>query len=233
MDDRKDQEHKLLFYGRRKGKKMHPSRQRAHDHILPAVSIALPDGTDKIDPRAFFDRPYKEAWLEVGFGAGEHLAWQAKQNPDVAFIGCEPFINGVSALCQQIEADNLRNIRIWADDARLLMPRLADAAFQRCFVLNSDPWPKKRHAKRRFIQTATLDEIRRLLSPDATFRMSSDHPVLAAWQLEQAYFHGGFEWLAKTAADWRTRPDDFPETRYQKKGAAQGRPTVFLNFRRR
>jgi tRNA (guanine-N7-)-methyltransferase len=229
---REARENRLLFYGRRKGKKLHRQRQEIYDALFPPARIALPEGDGKIDPRSLFDRPYKEIWLEVGFGGGEHLAWHARQNPDVGFIGCEPFLNGVAGLCAHMHEHGLKNVRIWQDDARLLLPRLADQSLQRFFVLNSDPWPKTRHAKRRFIQTETLDEIQRLLAPGAEFRMSSDHPVLAAWQLEKAYFHGGFEWLAKSADDWRNRPADFPETRYQKKGATQGRPTVFLNFLR-
>lgn len=221
---------RILFYGRRKGKKMHAQRQETYETTLPAVQITLPDGDGKIDPRVFFGGAYDKIQLEVGFGGGEHLAWHARQNPDTGFIGCEPFINGVASLCQHIREHDLKNIRIWPDDARIFMPRLADASLDRCFVLNSDPWPKRRHQKRRFIQPETLDDIHRLLKDGAELRLSSDHPVLAGWQLEQTYFHGGFYWQAQCADDWRRRPDDFPETRYQKKGATQGRPTVFLNF---
>jgi tRNA (guanine-N7-)-methyltransferase len=198
--------------------------------VFPAVALGVPaPGTD---PKSFFDFHVREVWFEVGFGSGEHLIHHALQNPDIGMVGCEPFINGVAALCKDIKAQGVKNIRIFNDDARLFMPNIIDGGFDRAFVLNSDPWPKKRHIKRRFIQKETLDEIHRLLKPGAEFRMSSDHPILAAWQLEQAYFHGGFEWLAKDAANWRERPADFPQTRYQHKGLTQGRPTVFLNFRK-
>lgn len=219
----------LKFYGRRKGKKMRDQRLGAYESVYPQVRIALPEGTG-IAPASFFDFPVRDVWLEVGFGNGEHLVHHAINNPDVGLIGCEPFLNGIAALCADIKAHNLRNIRIFGDDARLLLPKLQDASLARAFVLNSDPWPKRRHAKRRFIQQNTLDDIHRLLKPGAEFRMSSDHPVLIGWQLEQALLHGGFDWQAECAADWTRRPADLPETRYQKKGLREGRDTVFLNF---
>lgn len=232
------------FYGRRKGKTLRNRRLTAYEEVLPEVEIRLPfplsrlregeqGGVSPVDPQSFFPSPCKSIWLEIGFGDGKHLLHQAMAHPDVGFIGCEPFINGIAALCADIRDNNIKNIRIWPDDARLLMAAVKDASIDRCFLLNSDPWPKKKHAKRRFIQKETLDELHRLLKPGAPFRMSSDHPVLAAWQLEKTYFHGGFEWTATCAADWRDRPADLPETRYQKKGAGQGRPTVFLDFIRR
>ncbi len=220
----------LKFYGRRKGKKLRDQRSSAYEDVYPRISLPVPDAAT--DPASFFDFPVKEVWLEVGFGSGEHLVHQALQNPDVGMIGCEPFLNGIAALCTEIKTKNIRNIRIFGDDARLLLPQLADGSLGRAFVLNSDPWPKKRHAKRRFIQTATLDMLHRLLKKNAELRLSSDHPVLIAWQLHQTYFHGGFDWQAKCANDWRRRPDDLPETRYQKKGQREGRDTVFLNFNR-
>lgn len=218
----------LKFYGRRKGKKMRDQRIGAYESIYPLVSLAVPDADT--DPATFFDFPVKDVWLEVGFGNGEHLLHHAINNPDIGMIGCEPFLNGIAALCTDIKKHNLKNIRIFGDDARLFLPKLKTASLGRVFVLNSDPWPKKRHSKRRFIQQNTLDEIHRLLKDGAEFRMSSDHPVLIEWQLQQTLLHGGFQWQAKCAADWQTRPADLPETRYQKKGLREGRDTAFLNF---
>lgn len=219
----------LKFYGRRKGKKMRDQRLGAYDSIYPLVGVSLPESGD-IDPRSFFDAPVKDVWLEIGFGNGEHLVHQALQNPDIGMIGCEPFLNGIAALCSDIKAHNIKNIRIFGDDARLLLPKFKDNSFGRAFVLNSDPWPKKRHAKRRFIQQGTLDELHRLLHDGAQLRLSSDHPVLIDWQLHQTYFHAGFDWQATCKKDWADRPSDLPETRYQKKGVREGRGTVFLDF---
>lgn len=223
-----DQEHGIKFYGRRKGKPMRSNKLDAYEQILPAITIKAP--SSPVQAAQFFDFPVRETWMEIGFGDGEHLLHHAIQNPDIGMIGCEPFINGIAALCVGIRKHNLKNIRIWPEDARKLLPLIADHSVDRCFLLNSDPWPKTRHHKRRFIQQETLDDIHRLLKPGANFRMSSDHPSLVSWQLEKAFFHGGFEWMANNADDWRRRPDDLPETRYQNKGLKQGRPTVFLDF---
>lgn len=237
-DDKPD--YGLKFYGRRKGKPMRTTKQEAYDQLLPVIRIDCPDGTPaaSVEPRVFFgNAPEKfwpeKIWMEIGFGDGEHLLHQAINNPGIGMIGCEPFINGIAALCAGIRKHKLTNIRVWPDDARKLLTLLKPASLDRLFLLNSDPWPKTRHHKRRFIQKETLDEISRLLKPGAPFRMSSDHASLTAWQLEKAYFHGSFDWLATDAADWSTRPADLPETRYQNKGAQQGRPTVFLNFARK
>lgn len=215
----------LRSYGRRKGKTLRSARTSAIENVLPEVKIALSPS-----PRTFFPFPVREVWFEIGFGNGEHLLHHALANPDIGMIGCEPFINGVAALCVQIGEKNVRNIRIWPDDARLLMAQMEDHSLDRLFLLHPDPWPKKKHHKRRFIQKETLDEIHRLLKPGAEFRMATDHPDLAAWMLEKTTAHPGFVWTATCASDWRTPPADWPETRYQKKGLTAGRPPVYLCF---
>lgn len=220
----------LRFYGRRKGKKLRAARLDGYEGVLPGIQIALPKET--VNPATFFNFPVKQVWLEIGFGNGEHLLHQALNNPGIGMIGCEPFINGVAALCADIKKHGVKNIRIFTDNARFLMAQLQDASLDRAFLLNPDPWPKTRHHKRRFVQRETLDELHRLLKPGAEFRMTTDHPDLAGWMAEKTYFHPGFDWTAEDASGWRQRPADMPETRYQNKGVAQGRPTVFLNFRR-
>lgn len=223
----------IRFYGRRKGKKLRTRLQKALDTVMESAKIALPAGDDAVDPASFFDFTPRETWLEIGFGGGEHLAYQGTENPDIGMIGCEPFLNGIASLCQQMHDRDIQNIRIWPEDARPFMARLKTASIDRCFIINSDPWPKKRHHKRRFIQQETLDELARLLKPGAELRMATDHAGLAAWVMEKTYFHDLFEWTAESAADWRTRPADLPETKFQNKGLKAGRPTVFLHFRRK
>lgn len=220
---------KPKFYGRRKGKTLKTNRQAAYESIMPWAQIALPStGTD---PKTLFDFPVSDVWLEIGFGNGEQLIHQALNNPTIGFIGCEPFQNGVAALCRDMRDKNVKNIRIWQDDARLLMPLIKSKSIGRCFVLNSDPWPKTKHHKRRFIQKETLDELHRLLRTGSELRLSSDDPRLNAWQMEKPYFHGGYEWLANDASGWRERPADMLGTRYQEKGATAGRATMFMNFK--
>ena len=226
----------IRSYGRRRAKGLRATRAGAMEEVLPGAEIKPPppsgEGEGTVDPKSFFTFTPKQVWLEIGFGNGEHLLQQALGNPDIGIIGCEPFVNGVSALCVGIRENNVKNIRIWPDDARPLMARLRPESLDRLFLLHPDPWPKTRHHKRRFVQTETLDEMARLLRPGAEFRMATDHVRLAAWLFEKTYFHPAFTWLASTANDWRRLPAGWPETRYGKKGVAQGRPPVYLTFQK-
>lgn len=196
---------------------------------LPTLRLAL-DETTRVPPQTFFDAPpAAPVWLEVGFGGGEHLAAQAKKNPAVCFIGCEPFINGVASLLNLIEEKKLTNIRIFDDDARRVLDSLEDASIERCFVLFADPWPKKRHADRRFIGPENLDRLSRVLKPNGLLRLASDHPSLVAWMRESLASHPDF--VCTHAA--QTPPDDWVPTRYQKKADAAGRPSFFMDYRRK
>ena len=223
----------IRTYGRRRTKGLRNTRADAMDEVLPRVQPKLPEGDALFDPASFFDTKVKEVWFEIGFGNGEHILHQAVNNPDVGLIGCEPFMNGVAALCVGIDEKKVMNIRIWPDDARMLMTRFKPGSLDRLFLLHPDPWPKTRHHKRRFVQTETLDEIARLLKPGAEFRMATDHPELATWLLDKTYAHPAFTWTANAADDWRTPPADWPETRYGQKGVKQGRPPVYFSFRRK
>ena len=172
-------------------------------------------------------------WLEIGFGGGEHLAAQAKAHPAVGFIGCEPFVNGVARLLANIEQENLSNIRLFSDDARPLMDCIEDSKISRAFVLFPDPWPKKRHAGRRFINPENLDNLSRILCDGAEVRVASDEMGYIRWTLKHFRGHPDFEWMAERAKDWRERPKDWPPTRYESKALASGRPCIYLQFRRR
>lgn len=216
------------FYGRRKGRPLRVGRKHLVETLLPKLSVPIDDPV--LDPQSLFSASTKETWLEVGFGNGEHLAWQAAHNPTVGIIGCEPFINGVSVMLQHIEDQNLTNVRIHADDARPLLDLLPDACLSRVFVLFPDPWPKKRHAYRRFIGPRNLNRLARAMAPGSVLRVASDHPDYVTWTLRHLRAKPDFEWLAERADDWRQRPDDWPPTRYEQKALA-GVP-VYLTFRR-
>ena len=153
--------------------------------LLP--TLAIPDGTAPLAVAALFPQPVRDdVWLEIGFGAGEHLAAQAAAHPDIGFIGAEPFENGVAALLARVQAESLANVRVFADDARLLMARLPDASIGRLFVLFPDPWPKARHHKRRMVGPTTLPEFARILKDGGELRFASDDADYAAWVLEYA-----------------------------------------------
>ncbi|PIW29389.1 MAG: tRNA (guanosine(46)-N7)-methyltransferase TrmB [Rhodospirillales bacterium CG15_BIG_FIL_POST_REV_8_21_14_020_66_15] len=217
------------FYGRRRGKKLRPGRQALIDDLLPRLCVPA---EGPVDPAGLFDPVAADVWLEIGFGAGEHLAAQAAARSDIGFIGCEPFVNGVAALLAQIAGQGLENVRILDDDARLLLPRLTDASIGRVYLLYSDPWPKKRHRNRRFVQRETLDDLARVLKPGGLFRFATDHMEHARWALRLAANHPDFKWTASGPRDWRRRWADGFATRYEEKGLA-GPDRVYLEFRRR
>lgn len=221
------------LHGRRRGRRLRKGRQALVDTLLPQLAVRLPDAGATIDPAALFDPPVSEVWLEVGFGAGEHLAQQAAAHPEVGFVGCEVFINGIASLLRHVDARGLANVRVLQDDARLLLPALPAASLGRVFVLFPDPWPKARHEGRRFISGATLDDLARTMTPGAELRIATDHPVYLRWTLELMSRHPGFAWTARSARDWRTRPDDWPATRYEQKAAAEGRASTYLRYVRR
>lgn len=223
-----------VLYGRRQGRPLRPSRQALIDRLLPSVEVRLvPDSTDKMTPKSQFDTLYDAYWLEIGFGAGEHLSWQARVNPHVGIIGCEPFINGVARLLSDIDAYNLANIRIFRDDARFLLSRLPDRSISRAFVLFPDPWPKARHHKRRIVGPSALPDLARILPDGAELRIATDDPGYKGWILQHVLASGDFDWPVSSPSDWRRRPDDWPPTRYEHKANEAGRRAAFFRFVRR
>ncbi|MDX9859341.1 MAG: tRNA (guanine(46)-N(7))-methyltransferase TrmB [Rhodospirillales bacterium] len=219
-------------YGRRYGRSLRASRRRLLDEMLPALRVPLP-AAGEIEPRRLFPKAPRAVWLEVGFGGGEHLAAQAEAHPEIGFIGCEPFVNGVASLLAQLDTRRLGNVRLLDDDARLLIDRLSDASIGRVFVLFADPWPKARHAKRRFIRPEVLDSLARIMADDAELRFASDDMGYVRWALERLVAHPGFAWPARRPVDWRRPPPGWCETRYEAKAKAAGRPCAYLTFRRR
>lgn len=220
-----------LLYGRRQGRKLRRGRRALIEELLPKIEI-VPPSAGRLEPRDLFPSPVAAVWLEIGFGAGEHLAAQARAHPGHGFIGCEPFVNGIASLLASVAQDDLANLRVFTDDARLLVDVLADASIDRLFVLFPDPWPKARHAKRRIVGPGTLDAFSRVLADGAEIRLATDHPGYCRWMLFHLGRHGDFEWLARRPGDWRQRPADWPETRYEAKARAKGDKPAFLRFRR-
>ena len=216
------------FYGRRRGRPLNPGRRRALDAVLPA--LLLPDGP--LDPPALFGFDIEDLWLEIGFGAGEHLAWQAARYPRTGFIGAEPYINGVASLAARIEAEGLENIRIHCDDATAVLDRLPGMVLGRVFILFPDPWPKARHRHRRIVAPPMLDRLARTMRAGAELRLATDHDDYLDRMLEQLTSHGAFAWTAACADDWRQRPADWPETRYEAKARAAGVKSTYLRFAR-
>lgn len=219
------------LYGRQQDKPLKPRQARLMETLLLRVSVPDPE-KGGLDLKALFPEA-DEFQLEVGFGGGEHLAWQAARNPKTGFIGAEPFVNGVGKLLCAVEDEGLENIRIHFGDARPLIEALPDASLSRIYVLHPDPWPKKRHHKRRMISPWFFDEAARLIKPGGTLRVASDIRDYIRWTLMHAQNAQEFEWTAETASDWKTRPDDWPQTRYEAKALREGREAAYLVFRRK
>jgi tRNA (guanine-N7-)-methyltransferase len=220
------------LYGRRRGRPLREGRRRIAESLLPQLTIDLPE-LGLLDPQALFPAKRAAIWLEIGFGGGEHLAEQAGQHPDIGFIGCEVFESGVARLVSEVARRGLGNVRIFADDARPLLDRLRPGSIGRVFILFPDPWPKRRHHKRRLVARATLDRLAAIMPPGAVLRLATDDRDYLAWMLEHLTAHPDFVWLARSAADWRERPADWPPTRYEEKARAAGRTPAFLQFVRR
>src|SRR5580704_9551351 len=220
------------FYGRRKGRPLRAGQRERRTTLLPQLSFVLPE-SGILDPATLFPEPQREIWLEVGFGGGEHLAEQAERHPEIGFIGCELFENGIVKLLGEIDRRDLANIRICGDDARTLLASLAPCSIARIFILFPDPWPKARHHKRRLIAPATLDRLAEIMTDRAELRLATDDPSYLSWMLECVTNHPAFCWTARRPADWRERPADWPATRYEEKARKAGRAPSFLRFVRR
>lgn len=219
------------LYGRRIDKPLRARHAQLMAQLLPTVAAPDPEN-GPLDPASLFPGA-TEIWFEIGFGGGEHLAWQAAQHPQVGLIGAEPFVNGVAKLLTKIDDESLENIRVHFGDARPLLEALPDGSLSKLFVLHPDPWPKKRHHKRRMISPWFLDEATRVLRSGGELRVASDIPDYIRWTLMHAQQAPKFEWTAQCASDWKIRPADWPETRYAAKAAREGREPAFLIFRRR
>lgn len=219
-------------YGRHRGRPLSARQQHLLDTLLPRLRLDLKAPPPEPLTRAF-EAPVGDVWLEIGFGAGEHLAWQAAAHPDVGLIGCEPFVNGVARLVGRIEEAGLANVRLHDGDALAVLDWLPDAALGRVFVLFPDPWPKARHHKRRLLSPATAARLARVMRPGACLRLATDIGDYARISLLALGASGAFEWTAQGPQDWRVRADDWPQTRYEAKALKEGRRPVYLIFRRR
>lgn len=200
------------LYGRVQGHKLRAGQQALMDDFLPTV--AVPEGP--LDARALFgdDRPLQ---FEIGFGGGEHLAWQAQHAPTHGLIGCEPFVNGVVSAMLHIRDKALPNVRLHMGDALDALARLPDGSLDRVYLLHPDPWPKARHAKRRMMNPGPIAMIAAKLKTGGEFRFGTDHPIYCRWAMMQMDKSRDFEWQANSASDFLVRPDDWPETRYERK----------------
>jgi tRNA (guanine-N7-)-methyltransferase len=223
---------RTAFFGRRKGHELKPRQAELMQTLLPrrAIDLASPVPADLT---SLFANSPREVRLEIGFGGGEHLAAQAAAHRDIGFIGCEPFLNGMAKALALIDTQALDNVRLHFGDAIELLDWLPAGKLAQIDLLYPDPWPKKRHWKRRFVQDHTVDALARILRADGLFRFATDIADYGAWTLERVLRSPQFAWTAERADDWRVPWAGWVETRYEAKAKREGRTPNYFVFRRR
>ena len=219
------------FFGRRKGHKLRIHQADLIEHLLPQLALDI-SGPSPASLNGLFEPPAGEVRLEIGFGGGEHLIAEARAFADTGFIGCEPYVNGMAKILTQIEAHDIGNIRLFAGDAAELVAWAPAQSLDRIDLIHPDPWPKRRHWKRRFVQDATVAAMARVLKPDGEFRFVCDIDDYVAWTLAHLARSPDFVWTAERAADWQQPWPDYTMTRYGMKAEREGRRAAYLRFRR-
>lgn len=218
------------FFGRRKGKALRDGQASLFETLLPHIRVTL---DMRVDPAACFERQdFKAYWLEIGFGGGEHLLSLARAHPEIGFIGCEPFVNGMAKLLSAIANEKLDNIRVYDSDALMLLKALTPQSFERVYLLYPDPWPKRRQHKRRFISSETLDLISRALRTGGEFRFASDIDHYVGWTLSRILPRKDLIWQATRADEWRKPWAEWTRTRYEAKAIREGRVPSYVISRR-
>lgn len=216
------------LYGRAQG---HPLRTRAAGLVetrLPALSVPA-DGALSAERLFGADRPLQ---LEIGFGKGEHVAFQAARDPETGFIACEPYLNGVASLLAEVDDRNLRNVRVHMGDAIDVIERLAPASLSAAYLLHPDPWPKARHAKRRFVNPGPIGLLATRMMSGGRFRIATDHPLYLRHTLCVMQAMDAFAWTAHGPGDWERVPDDWPDTRFATRARALGHDVWRLEYRK-
>lgn len=218
------------FFGRRKGHKLRNHQADLIANLLPRLVLDINQPSPP-DLGSLFDRSVTAKRLEIGFGGGEHLIAEALAYPDVGFIGCEPYVNGMAKILTQIEEHNISNLRLFAGDAAELLAWAPQASFARIDLIHPDPWPKRRHWKRRFVQDATITAMSRVLTANGEFRFVSDIDDYCAWTLAHMAHSKDFSWTAERADDWRMPWAGYTMTRYGRKAEREGRQAAYLTFK--
>jgi len=219
------------LFGRQKGKALRAHQAELVDELLPRLSCDL--AAPFVSPRAIFGRDVAELRVEIGFGGGEHLVAAAAAEPDVGFIGCEPFVNGMARLLAKIEAQGLSNIRLYRGDAGEVLDWLPAQSLGRVYLFYPDPWPKRRQRKRRFVCADNIARLARVLRTSAELRFATDIDDYAGWTLARLRADANFSWAAQGAADWLAPWPGWTRTKYENKAMAAGRKPVYLTFVRR
>lgn len=219
------------FFGRRHGKTLRPVQADAMERLLPGLLLDL-SVPAAADPRTLFDAPVSQVRLEIGFGGGEHLHLESGRHSGTGFIGIEPFVNGMAKLIAKLDEEPRGNLRLYNDDATRVLDWLPEASIDGIDLFYPDPWPKKKHWKRRFVSPANLDRFARVMKPGAIFRFASDIDSYVNWTLVACRDHAAFAWRAASSVDWISPYHGWPGTRYEAKAMREGRAPAYLTFER-
>ncbi|SOC44137.1 tRNA (guanine-N7-)-methyltransferase [Rhizobium subbaraonis] len=218
------------FFGRRKGKPLRERQAEGMATLLPALKLDIETPVQRLAD--LFPEPVERLRLEIGFGGGEHLVHRAQENPTTGFIGVEPFVNSMAKLLSRVGELGLNNVRVYDDDATEVLDWLPEASLDQIDLLYPDPWPKRKHWKRRFVSAVNLDRFARVLKPGGHFCFASDIDTYVNWTLLHCAGHPALEWTAGNASDWLTPFAGWPGTRYEAKARREGRSSAYLTFRR-
>ena len=220
------------FYGRFKGKALSAKQSKTLRDEFTKYSIKNISWEENpqrkpLNLTEIFAK--KNIWLEIGFGGGEHLIHQAKLNPDIAIIGCEPYINGLAMLLGKLSDQSCNNIRLYDGDVRNIFDVLPQSSIEKVFLLYPDPWPKKKHHRRRFVTQEFLKPLHKSMKAGSKFRIATDIKDYVRQTLQEAP-KAGFKWLAEDASDWHSPWCDWIPTRYELKALKEGRVPYYLTF---
>ena len=216
----------IRSFGRVNGRKLRNGQASLIEDLLPLISIDI----ENFSIEKLFPLHTNKLWLEIGFGYGEHLVGMAMKYPDINFIGCEPFVNGVATLLKYIDENKVENIRIFHGDARLLVQKLPASSIERLFILFPDPWPKSKHHKKRIISSSSLKQFARILNEGGKLEIATDHQDYGNWIAD--HLTNSVEFKPNESIGVTKKPDDWVATRYQEKARQQGRDARFFNYTR-
>lgn len=220
---------KILSFARRIGKSLSFYQKDIISNYLPQVNNATPlvITNDKVFLK---ETNIKKIIIEIGFGNGLHLAQRALNHPEILFIGCEPYLNGVASLLKEIKSSNIPNIYIWNNDANILLNMIPDNFLNEVHILFPDPWPKKKHQKRRIINQTSLKLISQKLKNNGELIIATDHAEYAKYILLNLISSNNFNTNATDVLQWQKFPDDWIKTKYQLKAEEDGLKCFYFNF---
>lgn len=223
---------KRSLFGRRQGRALKGERYISMERLFPFLKIPDEKLTEQhhLNPCTLFEKKYSQYWLEIGFGHGERLLHLSLKNPGTGYIAAEPFVNGMAAFIKEMGTPPRDNIRVIMDDGMILAKSILPESLDGIYILNPDPWHKKRHHKRRIINHENLDVFAKILKPNGKLILTTDVEDLANWMCTHAATHRYFKWTAQQKSDWAKPPENWIATKYEKKGAKGAKKMIYLFF---